>query len=73
VQLVRACEKPDGQLEREPHDAYGLDQEERVRDVWDFVFLDFRTVGRRVEHLVVFKLRQRFQAEYHNGQKYDEN
>jgi len=72
VQLVGAGEKADGQLEREPHDAYGLDQEKRVGDVGHLVLLDLRTIGRRVEHLVVFELRQRFQAEYNDGQEYDE-
>lgn len=73
VQLVGAGEKADGQLEREPHDAYGLDQEERVGDVGHLILLDFRAVRRRVEHLVVFELRQRFQTEYHDGQQYDEH
>jgi len=73
VQLVGAGEKTDGQLEREPHDANGLDQEERVGDVRHLVLLDLRTVGRRVEHLVVFELWQRFQAEYNDGQQYDEH
>lgn len=67
VQLVRAGEKADGQLEREPHDANGLDQEERVGDVRHLVLLDLRTVSRRIEHLVVFELWQRFQAEYNDG------
>lgn len=73
VQLVGTGEKADGQLERKPHDAYGFDQEERVGNVGHLVLLDFRTVCRRVEHLVVFELRQRFQAEYHDGQQYDEH
>lgn len=73
VQLIGTGEKADGQLERKPHDAYGLDEEERVRDVGYLVLLDFRAIRRRVEHLVVFELRQRFQAEYHNGQQYDEH
>jgi len=73
VQLVGTGQEPDGQLEREPHDADGLDEEERVRDVRHLVLLDLRAVRRRVEHLVVLELRQRFQAEYHNGQQYDEH
>lgn len=73
VQLVGAGEEADGQLEREPHDAYGLDQEERVGDVGHLVLLDLRTVRRRVEHLIVLELGQRFEAKYHDGQQYDEH
>jgi len=73
VQLIRAGEKADGQLEREPHDTYGLNQKERIGDVRHLVLLNLRTVGRRVEHFVVFKLWQSFQTEYHDGQQYDEH
>lgn len=73
VQLIGTGEEPDGQFEREPHDAYGLDQEERVRDVGHLVLLDLRAVGGRVEHLVVLELRQRFQAEYHDGEQNDKH
>lgn len=73
MQLIRAGEKADGQLEREPHDAYGLNQEERVGDVGHLVLFNLRTISRRVEHLIVFELWQRFQTEYYDGQQYDEH
>lgn len=72
VQLVGTGEKPDGEFEREPYDTYGLYQEERVRDVGYLVLLDLRAVCGRVKHFIVFELWQCFQAEYHDGQQYDE-
>ncbi|PSN33501.1 hypothetical protein C0J52_24831 [Blattella germanica] len=56
-------------LEREPDDAYGFDEEERVRNIWHFVFLYFGAVGGGVEHLVVLEFGQRLQTEDHDGQQ----
>lgn len=69
VELVRARQESDYQLESEPYDAQGFYQEEWVRDVWDLVFFDLGAVGGGVEHFVVFELRQGLQAEDDDGQQ----
>lgn len=51
VQLVGTGQEAHGQLEREPDDADGLYEEERVRDVRHLVLLYLGTVRRRIEHL----------------------
>lgn len=51
VELVGAREEAHGQLEREPYDADGLDEEEGVRYVRHLVLLNLGAVRRGVEHL----------------------
>lgn len=58
VQLVGTGEESDRQLEREPNDADGLDQEEGVGDVWHLVLLDLCAVRRSIKYFVVLELGQ---------------
>lgn len=51
VELVGAREEAHGQLECEPYDTDGFDEEERVRDVRNLVLLYLGAVGRGVKHL----------------------
>lgn len=73
IEFVGTREEADREFEREPDDAYRLDEEERVRDVGHLVLFDLCAVGGRVEDFVVFELRQSFQAEDDDGQKDDEH
>lgn len=73
VELVGARQEAHGQLEREPDDADGLDEEERVGDLRHLVLLDLGAVGRGVEHLVVLELGQRLQTEDDDRQQDDEH
>lgn len=73
MQLVGTRQEAHGQFEREPDDANGLYEEERVRDVRHLVLLYLGAVGCRVEHLVVLELGQRFQAEDNDRQQDNEH
>lgn len=69
IELVRTRQKPHYQFECKPDDTQRFDQEERVGDVGDFVFLDLSAVGGGVEDFVVFELRKGLQAEDDDGQQ----
>jgi len=58
IPLVRTADDAHYDLEREPHYADRLYEEERVRKVGHFVLLDPRPVVGRVEQLVVLELGQ---------------
>lgn len=51
VELVGAREEAHGQLEREPYDTDGFDEEERVRDIRNLILLYLGAIRSGVEHL----------------------
>lgn len=72
IELVGTRQEAHGQLEREPNNTDGFDEEKRICDIRHLVLFYLGTVGGCIEHFVVFEFGQRFQAEDNDGQQDDE-
>ena len=73
-ELERTRNEPDDELEREPHDAYGLDDEERLGELWQVVLDDlecFVSLSVEVVDAIALEVGHRLQAEDDNAGQYD--